>query len=315
MDGSKDRRDRRFISRMWSTHLAAALMVVLAAPSSFAIDVVIDYSFDTNNFFGAGNPNGAAAGAQARASLDEAALFFSNILDDTFDEIMVPADFQSAVFNGNVTYSFNRVFDDPATGNGVTLPTTNVPENEFRVFAGARSLGGTTLGVGGPGGAGLASDSQGGFTQSEIDQLNATTDAFFDNVQTRGETSGFVGWGGAISFDTVTNWHFDAATDPSTGESDFFSVAIHEVAHTFGWGTSSEWDALVSGGVFVGAASTAYRAGNLDDDAAVDSTDLGLLINNFGFASASSFAVPEPSGLGMLLMLSLLGAGTFRKFA
>ena len=45
-----------------------------------------------------------------------------------------------------------------------------------------------------------------------------------------------------------------------------------------------------------------YTDGNLDDDANVGSSDLGLLLNNFGFTSAASaVAVPEPSAAGLWL--------------
>ena len=46
---------------------------------AWAVTISIDYRFDTSNFFGAGNPDGPAAGQQAKASLEAAASFFSNI--------------------------------------------------------------------------------------------------------------------------------------------------------------------------------------------------------------------------------------------
>lgn len=46
-----------------------------------------------------------------------------------------------------------------------------------------------------------------------------------------------------------------------------------------------------------------WGGGDLDADTMVDSTDLGLLLNNFSFTSAASAAaVPEPSSLGLLLI-------------
>lgn len=44
-----------------------------------------------------------------------------------------------------------------------------------------------------------------------------------------------------------------------------------------------------------------YSAGDIDGSGDVDSTDLGLLLNNFGPA-ASNAAVPEPSSLGLILL-------------
>lgn len=46
-----------------------------------------------------------------------------------------------------------------------------------------------------------------------------------------------------------------------------------------------------------------WGGGDLDADTMVDSTDLGLLLNNFAFTSASSAAaVPEPNSLSLLLL-------------
>jgi len=55
---------------------------------------------------------------------------------------------------------------------------------------------------------------------------------------------------------------------------------------------------------FADTNSLPWSAGNLNGDANVDSTDLGLMLNNFGFASAT-VAVPEP-GFGTLQILMVL---------
>ena len=86
--------------------LAIGLLFVASCAGAFApthaINVVIDYSYDTGNFFGSGNPQGAAGGAQARATLEFAADFFSDVLADTFSTIETPPTFYSQVFNGSV---------------------------------------------------------------------------------------------------------------------------------------------------------------------------------------------------------------------
>lgn len=48
-----------------------------------------------------------------------------------------------------------------------------------------------------------------------------------------------------------------------------------------------------------------YSTGNLNGDSSVDSSDLGLLLNNFGFESAASVAVPEPSALTLLVFVCI----------
>ena len=67
------------------------LALCLAAPPAAAINLQIDYTYDTTNFFGSGNPQGAAAGVQAKAALEAAASFYSTILTDSFSAIQTPA--------------------------------------------------------------------------------------------------------------------------------------------------------------------------------------------------------------------------------
>ena len=31
-------------------------------------------------------------------------------------------------------------------------------------------------------------------------------------------------------------WHFDHTLDPASGKNDFYSVAVHEILHTMGFG-------------------------------------------------------------------------------
>jgi len=243
--------------------LAMGIVLVLAQAQARAINVVINYTFDTNNFFGAGNPQGATAGAQAKSALDTAASYFTTVLNDTFSAIVTPATFHSSVFGGQVTWEWSKTFNNPATGSTVTLTNPPVPANEYRIYAGARSLSGSTAGVGGPGGFSWSSTPSGGFTQAEIDQIDAITETFSNQVENREETSGFANWGGAITFDRdgSTTWHYDHTTSPLVSETDFYSVVVHELTHAFGFGSSNEFQALVSGSNFVGANATAAFGG------------------------------------------------------
>ena len=46
-------------------------------------------------------------------------------------------------------------------------------------------------------------------------------------------------------------------------DNDFFSVALHEIGHMLGIGTSDSWNNLIAGSDFTGAASTSIFGGNV----------------------------------------------------
>jgi hypothetical protein len=242
--------------------LAIALGIVVQPVH--AVTVKIDYSYDSSNFFGGGNPNGAAAGTKAKAALEAAATYFSDILADSFSAIETPPTFESAQFSGEYYWTWSLNFTNPASGTLTTLPDVTIPADEYRIYAGARQLGGTTLGRGGPGGYSWEADSNdGGFSSQEIDQINAITAEFSDAVEQRGEANGFARWGGAVAFDSVgTAWNYDHTATNFGTLNDFYSVAIHEMAHALGFGASSEWTALAGGATFSGLAAKAAN-GNM----------------------------------------------------
>jgi hypothetical protein len=74
-----------------------------------------------------------------------------------------------------------------------------------------------------------------------------------------------------VSFDTSpqANWHFNHTTPPLGNTIDFYSVAVHELAHALGFGSIdpdpqsvSPWEAQISGGFFQGANARAQKNGN-----------------------------------------------------
>ncbi|MHC4879477.1 MAG: hypothetical protein ACYTGL_23730, partial [Planctomycetota bacterium] len=204
--------------------------------------ISIDYTLDTNNFFDT---------PEKMDLLQLAADSLTDRLTDTLTAIEPgPSGFG---FDNEWTATFNH----PGTGSGHMITDMAVAADTLIVFAGGRSLGGSTVGFGGPGGF----DASG-------------TEEFLDNVASRGQ-SGALGtpetdfgpWGGAITFDTGTNWHFGETTDGLDGsETDFLSVAEHELAHLLGFGTADSWATQRSGSSFVGAAAVAEFGGNVPLD-------------------------------------------------
>ena len=192
-----------------------------------SVQFVFDYSYDTAGFFN---------DLSRRVVLDQVATDLGSRFRDQLDDLTA---------TGGNTWTAD--FTDPATGNSTSEVDLVVPADTLYVFAGARDLGGGDVGHGGYGG------------------YSATGDAvWLDRVGARGQggallpaPTDFGPWGGSITFDSLTNWHFDATTtglDP--GEIDFRSVAVHELGHLMGIAASNpSWSRWVNEGEFEGTAS------------------------------------------------------------
>ena len=125
-----------------------------------------------------------------------------------------------------------------------------IPANTLRVFVGGRALSGSTLGEGGYGGY----------------SANGNT-AWLNTVAARGQTGAFAPtpndfgpWGGSIAFDTShTNWFFGSTTSGlANNQSDFLTVAIHEMGHLLGFGTAPSFQRLIGSGSFMGPIAKAH---------------------------------------------------------
>lgn len=236
-----------------------AIVLVVGAPALHGVTVSPNYDYDATGFFGAGNPSGAAAGAQAKAAVDAAAAFFSRMLTDSLALIQVPTPFHSST-GATVTWTWRMSFADPATGDLEELTDQTIPANEYRIYVGARGLPPGTLGVGGTGGvANLQVIAPPSLPAAEANYVNQTSNTFFSAVSDRGEPTGFDRWGGSLTFDLdgSTAWHYNHQTLPTGSTSDFYSVALHEMAHALGLGTSDEWTSFAGGSLFTGPAATA----------------------------------------------------------
>jgi Ca2+-binding RTX toxin-like protein len=199
-----------------------------------AITFQFDYSLDATNFFDPINHS------ERRIALEQAGNDLGGRLQDTILEI-IPHKF-------NVADTWTATFEDPSNGSTFDVDDLIVGENILRVYVGARNLGGS-LGSGGPG---FASNVSG--VQQWVDavlgrgQVGALGP---DSAQTD-----FSPFGGSIAFDESANWHFGLDTAGlDAGEFDFFSTAIHELAHVIGFGTAPSFNNLVSGGLFIGSSS------------------------------------------------------------
>jgi hypothetical protein len=69
---------------------------------------------------------------------------------------------------------------------------------------------------------------------------------------------------GTPDFGSTLNsyWHFDYNTPVGSGQNDFYSVALHEMIHTLGLGTSQTWTSLHNGSTWLGPHADALNGGS-----------------------------------------------------
>jgi hypothetical protein len=177
-------------------------------------------------------------------------------------------------------------------------------------------LPGGELGHGGPGGyvGGFAARS-GNLTSAENAQITSIASQFASESTVRGESSGFGRWGGSISFDRPTNWHFNHTTNPGGTARDFYSVALHELGHALGFGEvdsddttkSTAWEKLVSGSGFTGTNALAAHTptGNVPLASADDTSHWLQAIGDS--------PVYEGSGVQTPIMVPSISNGVVRR--
>ncbi len=213
-----------YFARVFANGVAETNYTLSLSPIGH-LKIVFDYTYDKSGFF--------AAHPAAKDRLNDAAATFA-ILGDNLAAI-TPS-------GGN---TWQAVIDSPGEAGGPEVDINNlkVPANTLIIYVGGRTdLGGSELGHGGPGGWG-ASGSQ----------------SWLDAIQKRGQAGAgsanptdVAPWGGSITFLSTANWNFNA-TNPTSSQNDFLSVATHELGHVFGIGTSDPWVNKSVGGFFTGA--------------------------------------------------------------
>jgi hypothetical protein len=346
--------------------LFVCCFIALWLPCQVAKSITIQLNYDYGTFFN--------THTTAKAALDAAAADISAAITTTLGEITEDDD-PIIGTNGSTsaTFDWKYAFTNPYSGATVELTTPVIAADTVSIAVGVRNLSGSTLGQGGPGGAGYQSGGGG----SESEWIGAVADAetksnavhtrgsgpimgSFSNSTTLGSTTAdyTVSYGasfghlwfdvdsdndGSQDNDTLldTYWHFDHTTSVESGKSDFYSVALHELLHAIGIGTSESWDDLVSGTNWLGSEAIEANGGSgsgliysdgahiaegtmstrisdgLAQEAVMDpnltvgtrkeltTLDLAFL-RDIGFSTAVATAIPEPSTLAALSLLVLL---------
>jgi len=236
-DGSRrdwlGRRHRRGKSRAAARRVPAVTPLEGRVLLSLTID--IDYSYDANNFFNT---------PARRAVLQQAAAADAAVINDSLAAI-TPA--------GSNTWS--ATFPDPATGTNRSVPGRQVPADTVVIYVGGGAL---------PDNGAAGQGSTGGYSASgDRNWLNLLAARGKAGALTAPATA-YGPWGGAITFDDSgsTAWYFgQSASGIASTQTDFLSVAEHEIGHVLGLGTAPSWQALVSGAAFHGSHAEALNNG------------------------------------------------------
>jgi hypothetical protein len=178
-----------------------------------SLTIQIDYSLDSSGFF--------AEHPAAETVLQEAAGILGSQVNDSLSAIA------PSPGTGN---TWTADFTNPSSGSQTSVDNLSIPAGTILVYAGGYTTGGSFIGVGGPG----------GYTVQG-------SDAWINQIETRGANRAIGIWGGVLQFSTTADWSFaDTSVTPPANGLDFLSVAEHELGHVLGIGTSSGWQADVS---------------------------------------------------------------------
>jgi hypothetical protein len=273
--------------------MSLALAVCAYVPPAQAVTVQLDYTYDTG-FFAPGTP--------ARATLVAAAKFYSSVLDDTLAAIPIgPRSFSGSA--GTIDWDWTLNVAHPGGQGTLSLSNATVAENAIMLYAASQTFADNTLAVGSTGTASVNTSGPpvSKFNLNERVEILALDSDVDSTILHRGEHSGFVTWGGSISVDRDTNWHYDYLTPPTPGTVDLYTVLLHELAHTIGFGVSPQWSDLVVNGRFAGATAI-----NLYGDS------IPLASGNTHWAGAPGSPVFGGSNFQVALMTTSLTTGIRR---
>jgi hypothetical protein len=257
------------VLRFLRSVIVAVVIGLTAGGTSQAINIVLEYQ--------AGTLFHANLDVAAKNSIQAAASDLSAAITSSLNAINTDA-YTGTNGQTSVTFGFQFVYTDPTTNGTVTLANATIPANTVTLHVGARSLLGSTLGIGGPGNV-MGDNSQfaGGGSPGQWVGAVANAESAAEAAYKRGggpilqSATGSATLGdveanysvdftiahGTLSLDkdssnetTLNNyWHFNHTTPVAGGKNDLYSVALHEMLHAIGIGTSNSWTSRVSGGV------------------------------------------------------------------
>jgi hypothetical protein len=207
-------------------------LLLICIPTKGAIDIIFDYSYDTNNYFT----------DEMKYVMDQAAFAFESRMANENFASMIPSDYDSSEVGV-------LMIDNPTTGGdlNVTIGSTTSAgnlvgsANEVIVFAGARSANGQFLG-----------NSKYYWNYGDHDE---SADAWTTYMYgTRDNDSHYDATGGSLAINSDLNWYVDTNLTShsdalNSGKYDFYSTVVHELGHIMGFNSwvdpvlwNMDWD-------------------------------------------------------------------------
>lgn len=323
-----------------SPNLAQGLFASLFALGSLttpshAIEVNVVFMGDT--FMGQ-SFDGVAAQTIRKAAADVSSLITTRLngLDYVNPNVGSTSIFRNhySTPDNSLFVRFRLGYLNPLTGAGARIDLNNFAENEFRLFVGSRSVSGFfntltgqfsgTLGAGDGSTFGVsAAGAPGG--QADLDELagRISADLGRGGPGYRGDplslgafssevSFGYFGGGLYINDNSRISWQYDYREAVGARQYDLYTVALHEILHTLGIGTTDAdaWDALVTAGDprlapdgdhVLDPLAVMHPSISLGQRKSFTATDLGVL-QDIGW----SVVIPEPSASSLLLGLSTI---------
>lgn len=233
------------------------LVAGLAPAGAFSISLVYE------------NPDDAFFTPQARATLNQAAADVSAVITTTLASLNTNS-FLGTNGSTSIAANWTATYYDPyAAEDFKTLDTFDFAAGEYRIFVGRNVPENPNVAaVGGPAGVGINFEQEGEpseFAGAVADLQNASNAGMTRGGPVYNTLNGSVSLGaenvpfglqfgytvGSLSINPNVSWHFDL-TAPEAGKIDFYSVALHEILHAVGFGTSPAWAAAIDGTNWLG---------------------------------------------------------------
>ncbi len=244
----------------WGDGTTSAAKSVTGGNQTGNLKIKFDYTLDTSGFFSGVNET-------RRNTLQLAA---DSLTSRFSDQLAAITPSNSITYKPQVIHPSKDTNND-TIGDIVDVPVRSVAANEIIVFVGARDLSGNQ--VGSAGAFRAAFDPSPSCQRLPSAECQAELDKFRDASYGRGQAGALTKTQsdvapsiGSISFDSLTKWHSGTDTNIASDEQDFFSVAVHEVAHILGFGDTfnantaagevTPWGNLSKSGKFTGAKAT-----------------------------------------------------------